>query len=83
MVFGDSKGSFSHITQSSDLDIDDAYARQAARRSTPRTKPITAIQKGVSVSQSSLSFDLWEKDVDQSIGFGVTRNTYTASQQVF
>ena len=40
--------------------------------------PITAIQKGVSVSQSSLSVDLWEKDVDQSIGFGVTRNTYTA-----
>ena len=49
-------------------------------------KPITAIQKACqSVSQSSLSvvFDrtgkpVGERDVDQSIGFGVTRNTYSA-----
>ena len=41
--------------------------------------------EGVSVSQSSLSvvFDrtgkpVGERDVDQSIGFGVTRNTYRA-----
>ena len=41
--------------------------------------------EGVSVSQSSLSvvFDrtgkpVGERDVDQSIGFGVTRNTYSA-----
>ena len=41
--------------------------------------------EGVSVSQSSLSvvFDragklAGERDVDQSIGFGVTRNTYSA-----
>ena len=47
--------------------------------------PIAANQKGVSVSQSSLSvvFDrtgkpVGERDVDQSIGFGVTRNTYSA-----
>ena len=46
--------------------------------------PITAIQK-VSVSQSTLSvvFDrtgkpVGEGNVDQSIGFGVTRNTYSA-----
>ena len=48
-------------------------------------KPITASPEGVSVSQSSLSvvFDrtgkpVGERDVDQSIGFGVTRNTYSA-----
>ena len=41
--------------------------------------------EGVSVSQSSLSvFDRTgkpdgERDVDQSIGFGVTRNTYSAN----
>ena len=40
MVFnelGNSQGSFSYVTPSSDLDIDDRhYARQAAHRSTPR-----------------------------------------------
>ena len=48
--------------------------------------PITAIQKACqSVSQSSLSvvFDrtgkpVGERNVDRSIGFGVTRNTYSA-----
>ena len=48
-------------------------------------KPITAIQKACqSVSRSlSVVFDrtgkpVGERDVDQSIGFGVTRNTYSA-----
>ena len=49
-------------------------------------KPITAIQKVyVSVRQSSLSVVYYrtgklvgERDVDQSFGFGVTRNTYSA-----
>ena len=47
--------------------------------------PITASPEGVSVSQSSLSvvFDragkpAGERNVDQSIGFGVTRNTHSA-----
>ena len=47
-------------------------------------KPITAIQKACQpVSRHCLSCsieqgNLWEKNVDQSIGFGVTRNTYSA-----
>ena len=87
MVFselGDSQGSFSYITQSSDLDIDDAtlgkLLTEAHREHADYCEP-----EGVSVSQSSLSvvFDrtgkpVGERDVDQSIGFGVTRNTYSA-----
>ena len=81
---GDSQGSFSYITPSSDLDIDDAtlgkLLTEAHRGQADYCDP-----EGVSVSQSSLSvlFDgTWklvgERDVDQSIGFGVTRNTYSA-----
>ena len=87
MVFselGDSQGSFSYITPSSDLDIDDAalgkLLTEAHRGQADYCDP-----EGVSVSQSSLSvvFDrtgkpVGERDVDQSIGFGVTRNTYSA-----
>ena len=45
--------------------------------------PITAVRTAVSVSQSSLSVcsidnTVGERNVDQSIGFGVTRNTYSA-----
>ena len=79
-----SQGSFSYVTPSSDLDIDD----------TTLGKPLAEVHRdyadyrrpeGVSVSQSSLSvvFDrtgklVGESSVDQSIGFGVTRNTYSA-----
>ena len=87
MVFselGDSQGSYSYITQSLDLDIDDAtlgkLLTEAHREYADYRSP-----EGVSVSQSSLSvvFDrtgkpVGERDVDQSIGFGVTRNTYSA-----
>ena len=87
MVFselGDSQGSFSYITPSSDLDIDDAtlgkLLTEAHRGQADYCDP-----EGVSVSQSSLSvvFDrtgkpVGERDVDQSVGFGVTRNTYSA-----
>ena len=87
MVFselGDSQGSFSYITPSSDLDIDDAtlgkLLTEAHRGQADYCNP-----EGVSVSQSSLSvvFDrtgkpVGERDVDQSIGFGVTRNTWSA-----
>ena len=87
MVFnelGNSQGSFSYITQSSDLDIDDAtlgkLLDEAHREHADYCDP-----EGVSVSQPSLSvvFDrtgkpVGERNVDQSIGFGVTRNTYNA-----
>ena len=80
----DSQGSFSYITPSSDQDIDDAtlgkLLTEAHRGQADYCDP-----EGVSVSQSSLSvvFDrtgklVGERDVDQSIGFGVTRNTYSA-----
>ena len=87
MVFselGNSQGSFTYITQSSDLDIDDAtlgkLLTEAHREHADYCDP-----EGVSVSQSLLSvvFDRagkldGERIVDQSIGFGVTRNTYSA-----
>ena len=87
MVFselGNSQGSFSYITPSSDLDTDDTalgkLLTEAHREHADYRNP-----EGVSVSQSSLSvvFDrtgkpVGERNVDQSIGFGVTRNTYSA-----
>ena len=86
---GDSQGYFSYITPSSDLDIDDAtlgkLLTEAHRGQADYCDP-----EGVSVSQSSLSvvFDrsgkpVGERDVDQSIGFGVTRNTYSAAHSKF
>ena len=86
MVFnelGNSQGSFSHVTPSSDLDIDDItlgkLLTEAHREYADYRNP-----EGVSVSQSSLSvvFDrtgkpVGERNFDQSIGFGVTRNTYS------
>ena len=79
-----SQGSFSYIAQSSDLDIDDTtlgkLLTEAHREYADYRSP-----EGVFVSQSSVSvvFDrtgkpVGESDVDQSIGFGVTRNTYSA-----
>ena len=70
------------------MDIDDAtpgkLLTEAHREHADYRNP-----EGVSVSQSSLSvvFDrtgkpVGERNVDQSIGFGVTRNTYSV-QQVF
>ena len=81
---GDSQGSFSCNAPSSDLDIDDAplgkLLTDAHREHADYCDP-----EGVSVSQSSLSvvFDwtgkpVGERNVDQSTGFGVTRNTYSA-----
>ena len=76
---GDSQGSFS-----SDLDIDDATLGKLLTEA-HRGQADYCDSEGVSVSQSSLSvvFDrtgkpVGERDVDQSIGFGVTRNTYSA-----
>ena len=80
----DSPGSFSYITPSSDLDRDDAtlgkLLSEAYRGQADYCEP-----GGVSVCQSSSSveFDgsekpLGERNVDQSVVFGVTRNTYSA-----
>ena len=80
----DSPGSFSYVAPSSDQDIDDVtlgkLLTEAHRGQADYCDP-----EGVSVSQSSLSvvFDrtgkpVGERNVDQSIGFGVTRNTYSA-----
>ena len=81
---GDSQGSFSYITPSSDLDIDDATLSKLLTEA-HRGQADYCDPEGVSLSQSSLSvvFDrtgklVGERDVDQSIGFGVTRNTYSA-----
>ena len=80
----DSQGSFSYITPSSDQDLDNAtlgkLLTEAHRGQADYCDP-----EGVSVSQSSSSvvFDragklAGERNVDQTIGFGVTRNTYSA-----
>ena len=92
MVFnelGNSQCSFSYITPSSDLDIDDTtlgkLLDEAHREHADYRSP-----EGVSVSQSSSSvaFDRTRKlvggrNVDQSIGFGVTRHTYSAHSKFF
>ena len=86
---GDSQGPFSYITPSSDQDIDDAtlgkLLTEAHRGQAEYCDP-----EGVSVSQSSLSvvFDrtgkpLGQRNIDQSIGFGVTRSTYSAHSKLF
>ena len=82
--FGDFQGSFSYIILSSDQDMDDATLGKLLTEAHGGQADFCD-PEGVSVSQSSLStvFDgtgkfVGEKDVDQSIGFGVTRNTYSA-----
>ena len=81
------QGSFSYIIPSSDQDMDDVtlgkLLTDAHRGQADYCDP-----EGVSVSQSSLFvvFDrtgkpVGERDVDQSIGFGVTRNTYSAQSK--
>ena len=86
MVFnelGNSQGSFSYITPSSDLDMDDTtlgkLLTEAHREYADHRSP-----EGVSVNQSSLSVTsdrtgkpVGESNVDQFI-FGVTKNTYSA-----
>ena len=87
MTFGelnDSSGSCSYIIPSSDQDMDDVtlgkLLTEAHRGQADYCEP-----EGVSVSQSSSSvvFDGsgkpdGERNVDQSVNFGVTRNTYSA-----
>ena len=79
----DSSGSFSYVIPSSDQDIDDVTLgklfTEAHRGQADYCDP-----EGVSVSQSSsVVFDragkpAGERNVDQSVNFGVTRNTYSA-----
>ena len=91
MVFnelGNSQGPFSYVTTSSDLDIDDTTLGKLlteAHREYADYRSPEGVSVSQSVSQSSLSvvFDrtgkpVGERNVDQSIGFGVTRNTYNA-----
>ena len=76
---GNSQGSFSYITQSSDLDIDDAtlgkLLGEAHREHADYRNP-----EGVSVSQSSLSvvFDRTVKPVGKSTGTAEERNSSSA-----
>ena len=80
----DSSVPFSFMIPSSDQDIDDVtlgkLLTEAHQGQADYCDP-----EGVSVSQSSLSVVFYrtgkpagERNVDQSIGFGVTRNTYSA-----
>ena len=80
----DSSGSFSHIVPSSDQDMNDVTLgklfTEPHREYADYRSP-----EGVSVSQSFLFVvfhrigkPAGERDVDQSIGFGVTRNTNSA-----
>ena len=80
----DSSGSFSYIIPSSDQDMDDVTLGKLLTEA-HRGQADCCNPEGVSVSQSSSSvvFDragkpAGERNVDQSIGFGVTRNTYSA-----
>ena len=88
MVFnelGNSQGSFSYITPSSDLDIDDTTLGKLLTEAHREHADYRSLE-GVSVSQSSSSsvvFDragkpAGERNVDQSVGCVVTRNTYSA-----
>ena len=86
MVFNElgNSQSFSYVTSSSDLDIDDAALGKLLDEA-HREHAVYRSPECVFVSQSSLSvvFDrtgkpAGERNVDQSIGFGVTRNTYSA-----
>ena len=86
MVFselGNSQGSFSYITQSSDLDIDDAalgkLLDEAHREHADYRNP-----EGVSVSQSSLSvvFDRTGKPVGESSSNAQIRTLLDEQRQI-
>ena len=80
----DSSGSFSHIIPSSDQDVDDVTLGKMLTEAHPGQVDYCE-PEGMSVSQpsSSVVFDGsgqpdGERNVDQSVNFGVTRNTYSA-----
>ena len=79
----DSQGSCSYFTPSSDQDTDDVTLGKLLTEA-HRGQADCCDPEGVSVSQSSSSVTFdgsvqsdGERNVDQSIGFGVTRNTYS------
>ena len=80
---GDSQGSFSYITPSSDLDIDDATLGKLLTEAL-EDKPITAIQKACqSVSRRCLlcsieQGNLWEKMSISQLVLVSRENTYSA-----
>ena len=80
----DSQGPLFYVTPSSDQDMDDTTVGKLLAE-VHREYADYRSPEGVFVSQSSLSvvFDrtgksVGKRNVDQSIGFGVTRNTYSA-----
>ena len=80
----DSQGPFTYVTPSPDQDLDDTTLGKLLAE-VHRGQADYRSPEGVSVSQSSLSvaFDrkgkpVGEGNVDHSIGFGVTKNTYSA-----
>ena len=73
----DSSGSFSYIIPSSDQDMDDLTLGEMLTEATPRTSRLLRTRRHVSQS-SSVRFDravkpAGERNVDQSVNFGVTR----------
>ena len=73
----DSSGSFSYIIPSSDQDMDDVTLGKLLTEAHPGQADYCE-PEGMSVSQSSSRKPDGERNVDQSIGFGATRNTYSA-----
>ena len=91
LTFGelnDSSVPFSFMIPSSDQDVDDVTLGKMLTEA-HRGQADCCNPEGVSVSQSSsVVFDragkpAGERDVEQSIGFGVTRNTYSAHSKFF
>ena len=82
-----SQGPLANVTPSSDQDIDDTTLGKLLTEAHREYADYLSLES-VLVSRSSMSvvFDrtgkpVGERNVDQSIGFGVTRNTYSALNQ--
>ena len=74
----DSSGSFSYITPSSAQDMDDATFGKLLTEAHRGQADYCDSQSPLSVVFDRTGKLVGERDVDQSIGFGVTRNTYSA-----
>ena len=84
----DSSSSFSYIIPSSDQDTEDVtlgkLLTEAHRGQADYCEPEgVSVSQSISHSSSSVVFDgsgtpVGERNVDQSVGFGATRNTYSA-----
>ena len=85
----DSQGPFAYVTPSSDQDIDDTTLGKLLTEAHREYADYRSLE-GVFVSQSSLSVPsdrtgkpAGKSNLGQSIGFGVTRNTYSAHSKFF